>query len=48
LIIDVGESVRGVNQPPAYANKPAIPASTTPIAVSRMIKPALRNGAEGI
>jgi hypothetical protein len=37
-----------VNQPPAYANKPAIPAINTPIAANRRTKLALDNSAMGV
>ncbi len=48
FIIDAGVSACGVNQPPIYANKPAIPAITTPIAVNRMIRLALVNSARPV
>jgi hypothetical protein len=43
LIIEAGVSARGVSQPPAYANKTAIPPITIAITVNRMMRLALVN-----
>jgi hypothetical protein len=43
-----GVRVPGVSQPPAYANKPAIPASTAPIAAKRMMRLVFGNSARGV
>src|SRR6266403_778910 len=48
LIIDAGVRVCGVSQPPAYANKPTIPASTVPIAAKRIMRLAFGNSARGV
>jgi hypothetical protein len=47
-IINFGVSLCAVSQPPAYANKPTIPAITMPIVANRRIKLALGNSAMGV
>jgi hypothetical protein len=47
-VIDFGVSVCGVSQPPAYANKPTIPATTTPITANLTMELALDISANGV